>query len=156
MEKDLYFDMDGTIADFYGVPNWLSYLEAEDTTPYKEAKPLFNFSVFARKLNRLQRNGYTINIISWGSKDSSASFLEAVRIEKEKWLRKHLPSVKWDSINVVAYGTPKQNYAPTGGILFDDNFAIVTSWLETSCSHSCRYVNNYYTALQLVSNIPIS
>ena len=33
------FDMDGTIADLYGVKNWLPYLEAEDTTPYAIAKP---------------------------------------------------------------------------------------------------------------------
>ena len=33
------FDMDGTIADLYGVKNWLSYLEAEDTTPYAIANP---------------------------------------------------------------------------------------------------------------------
>ena len=34
------FDMDGTIADLYGVENWLDYLIAEDTTPYTEAEPL--------------------------------------------------------------------------------------------------------------------
>ena len=30
----VYLDMDGTIANFYGVPGWLEYLQAEDTTPY--------------------------------------------------------------------------------------------------------------------------
>ena len=29
----IYFDMDGTLANFYGVENWLDYLENEDTTP---------------------------------------------------------------------------------------------------------------------------
>jgi hypothetical protein len=33
--KTLVFDMDGTIADFYGVTGWLDYLKAEDTTPYE-------------------------------------------------------------------------------------------------------------------------
>ena len=31
------FDMDGTIANLYGVENWLAYLVAEDVKPYKEA-----------------------------------------------------------------------------------------------------------------------
>lgn len=32
------FDMDGTIADLYGVENWLDYLIAEDVKPYAEAR----------------------------------------------------------------------------------------------------------------------
>lgn len=38
----IFFDMDGTLADFYGVENWLEYLNAEDTLPYEVAKPLHN------------------------------------------------------------------------------------------------------------------
>ena len=32
MDKTLVFDMDGTIADFYGVAHWLQYLDNEDTS----------------------------------------------------------------------------------------------------------------------------
>ena len=62
------FDMDGTIADLYGVENWLDYLIAEDVKPYAEAKVLVNMNSLARRLNTLQRNGYEIVIISWLSK----------------------------------------------------------------------------------------
>lgn len=31
------FDMDGTIADLYGVDNWLEMLIAEDTTPLRRS-----------------------------------------------------------------------------------------------------------------------
>lgn len=68
MIKEINFDMDGTIANLYGVENWLDYLMAKDTTPYEVAKPLVNLSSLARILNRLQRNGYTIGIISWLAK----------------------------------------------------------------------------------------
>ena len=54
------FDMDGTIADLYGVDNWLEMLIAEDTTPYAEAEPLLRLCSLARVLNRLQRNGYEL------------------------------------------------------------------------------------------------
>ena len=49
------FDMDGTIADLYGVSNWLEDLLHEDVRPYVEARPLVNLQALARVLNRLIR-----------------------------------------------------------------------------------------------------
>ena len=37
MIKEIVFDMDGTIADLYGVENWLPKLRAYDPTPYQTA-----------------------------------------------------------------------------------------------------------------------
>jgi hydroxymethylpyrimidine pyrophosphatase-like HAD family hydrolase len=34
MTKAIYFDMDGTIANLYGVENWLPKLQAKDETPH--------------------------------------------------------------------------------------------------------------------------
>ena len=107
MIKVVYFDMDGTFVNFYGVPNWLEYLRASDTTPYAVAAPLFSMSQFARLLNRLRANGYYIGIVSWTSKTGSAEFNEATRLAKLGWIAKHLPSVIWDEIKIVPYGTPK-------------------------------------------------
>ena len=46
-----------------------------------------------------------------------------------RWLKKHLPSVKWDSVVVVPYGTPKENYALTeNDILFDDEEQNRNNW----------------------------
>ena len=47
MNKAIYFDMDGTIADLYGVSGWLADLEAENVRPYAEAKPLINLALLA-------------------------------------------------------------------------------------------------------------
>ena len=52
------FDMDGTIADLYGVENWLDHLINENTHPYEVAKPMLHFATLARKLNTLKKNGY--------------------------------------------------------------------------------------------------
>ncbi len=49
------FDMDGTIADLYNVPNWLERLQAEDATPYLEAKPLWDMECLNNILMRLIR-----------------------------------------------------------------------------------------------------
>lgn len=118
MMKAINFDMDGTLADFYGVENWLDYLINENPYPYEVAKPLINMSTLARRLNKLQRKGYEINIISWLAKNSTEDFDKKVVDAKRKWLKKHLPSVKWNHITIVAYGVNKS--ALGSGILFDD------------------------------------
>lgn len=130
MTKAIYFDMDGTIANLYGVEDWLPKLRAYDPSPYTEALPLVRLSVLARMLNRLQRNGYTLGIISWVSKDPDPTYGEAVTIAKLEWLAKHLPSVEWNEIHIVAYGTPKQTLADyPDGILFDDEEKNREDWL---------------------------
>ena len=123
------FDMDGTIADLYGVDNWLEYLIAEDTFPYANAEPLLRLSALARKLNSLQREGYQLAVISWLSKSGTDEYNKAVTEVKKEWLRKHLPSVKWDRVTIVPYGTPKQNFCHTNlDILFDDEERNRTNW----------------------------
>lgn len=128
----IYFDMDGTLANFYGVENWLAYLEKEDTTPYKVAKPLFNFSAFAKVLHKLQANDYRIGIVSWLSKSGSASYNTAVTSVKLAWLEKHLPSIKWDEIKIVNYGTPKSTVVDCKGWLFDDEERNRKEWGKNS------------------------
>lgn len=120
------FDMDGTIANFYGVPNWLDYLMAKDPTPYEVAEPLLNLSALARQIHRLQKVGYEFVIISWLARNSSADYDEVVTRAKEEWLRKHLPSVEWNEIHIVKYGTPKQTLG--NGILFDDEKPNRDAW----------------------------
>lgn len=123
------FDMDGTIADLYANPNWLPLLRAFDPTPYATAKPLLRLNVLARKLNELQKAGYELAIISWLSKESNAEYDEAVTATKMAWLAEHLPSVKWDRITIVPYGTPKQNFCNNPlDILFDDEERNRNNW----------------------------
>ena len=125
----IFFDMDGTIADLYGVENWLDYLIASDALPYEIAKPLVRLNSLARILNRLQKQGYRIGIISWLSKNSTPAYDREVTEAKIEWLNKHLASVKFDEIHIVKYGTPKQTFAKTeNDILFDDEERNRTDW----------------------------
>ena len=129
MNITINFDMDGTIADLYGVENWLTMLTAEDTTPYEDALPLLRLSALARRLNNLQRNGYHIAIISWLSKTGSAEYNERVTEAKKQWLAQHMPSVNWDAIHIVPHGTPKQNFCYTPyDVLFDDEEQNRNNW----------------------------
>lgn len=128
--KAIYFDMDGTIADLYGVEGWLSDLANFSVRPYLEAAALVNLSQLARKLNHLQRKeGYTIGIVSWSSKISTAAYDEEITIAKLSWLKAHMPSVRWDEIHIVPYGTPKEEVVNFPmGILFDDTTEVRETW----------------------------
>lgn len=130
----IHFDMDGTLADLYGVPNWLHYLENQSPYPYATATPLVNLAVLARKLNSLQRKGYRISIISWLAKSSTVEYDDRVTAAKAQWLAQHLPSVNWDEVHIVPYGTPKEQFCTTSAdILFDDEERNRQSWTGRAC-----------------------
>ena len=128
MIKAIYFDMDGTIADLYGVEGWLDDLIAENTRPYAEAKPLLNLSLLARYIHKAQKMGYIVGVISWLSKSGTPEYNKAVTEVKRDWLKKHLPSVEWDEIHIVEYGTPKSTCRTCPGILFDDEERNLKEW----------------------------
>ena len=129
MTKWIWFDMDGTIANLYAVENWLSYLQNEDVLPYEQAAVMFNFSLFARLLHKLQNAGWKIGIISCTAKRGSESYNLAVEVAKRAWLAKHLPSVEWDEIRIVRDGTNKYPECG-GGILFDDEQRNRDEWKD--------------------------
>lgn len=123
----IWFDMDGTIADLYGVIDWLPMLRAYDPTPYAIAKPLVNLSRLARALNRLQALGHEIGIISWLSRESTDEYDEMVANAKRFWLQHHMPSVHWNTIHIVQYGRNKWETCEEG-IIFDDDSRVREAW----------------------------
>lgn len=125
----IYFDMDGTIADLYGVPNWCAHIDNGNATPYAQAKVMHNMTALAKAIHKAQANGYRVGIISWLSKNGTPTYNAEVEIVKRKWLRKHLHSVQFDEIHIVPYGTPKSNFARPCDILFDDNEGIRKEWI---------------------------
>jgi hypothetical protein len=133
MAKAIYFDMDGTIADLYAVENWLPKLRSADASPYEDAIPMVKMNLLARLLNRLQKEGYTIGIVSWLAKNSDDEYDEKVTRAKKTWLETHLASVHFDEIHIVKYGTPKQTIVDNPlGILFDDEAPNREKWLGTA------------------------
>ena len=127
MKKEIWFDMDGTIADLYGVEGWLDMLLNENARPYEIAKPLVNMRELAKVLNRLIEKGWEIGVISWLAKNGTNDYNKKVANAKMKWLAKHLKSVRFAKIDIVEYGTPKQ--INRNGILFDDEKQNRENWL---------------------------
>lgn len=129
MEKLIVFDMDGTIADLYGVPNWLEKLRTEDPSPYVEAEPLCDMGQLRTVLLALMAKGYGVRVVSWLSKDSSLAYKAAVRKAKLEWLKRH--NFPMEKAHLVAYGTTKANCVrgvANSAILIDDQEKIRDGW----------------------------
>lgn len=124
----LVFDMDGTIANLYGVDNWLTKLRTFDVSPYLDAEPLYDFERLTYLLRELESFGVTIAIVSWLSKDSNREYDRMVRNAKRTWLTEH--GFPFDEIHLVKYGTLKQSTLAdkAEAVLFDDNDEIREKW----------------------------
>ena len=129
MNKMLVFDMDGTIADLYGVEGWLDMLHAENATPYMIARPLYDMDNLNVVLNLLKAEGWRIAVTTWLAKGSSKAYDAKVRKAKIAWLDKM--NFPYDEIHLVKYGTTKANCTRYYGgfqILIDDNEKVRNGW----------------------------
>ena len=127
--KVLVFDMDGTIADLYGVENWLNDLRAENPAPYINAHPMYDMIILTQTLKILQLCDWKIVVTTWLAKGSSKAYDKLVRKAKLEWLEKY--NFPYDEIHLVKYGTKKANCTRSLGgfqILFDDNEKIRKGW----------------------------
>ena len=129
MNKTLVFDMDGTIANFYGVDGWLDDLMNESTRPYDIAEPLYDMEVFNALLDVLKLQGWRIVVTTWLSKGATKAFEDRTRVSKIAWLERY--GVQYDEIHLVRYGRTKADCTrKLGGyqILVDDNAKIRDGW----------------------------
>ena len=123
------FDLDGTLANLYARPTWLEELRTYNPTPYEVAEVMLNMALLARKIHQLQAKGVEVNVISWLSKETTPEYDELVTEAKIKWLRKHLPSVEFDNVYIVPYGTPKESLVEGEyNVLFDDTKTVREDW----------------------------
>lgn len=128
--RALIFDMDGTIANLYGVEGWLSDLTNESVRPYEVCEPMYNMNELSDILTTLkEEHGYQIIVTTWTAKDGSQAYNKAVRYAKINWLKSH--NFPYDIIHCVKYGTTKANCTrKLGGfqILIDDNDKVRDGW----------------------------
>ena len=127
--KVLVFDMDGTIADLYGVNGWLEDLRNENARPYLMAKPMYDTDILNTVLGMLKAQGWKVVVTTWLAKDSTEYYKDLVRKAKLQWLAEN--NFPFDEIHLVQYGTTKANCTrKLGGyqILIDDNEQVRKGW----------------------------
>lgn len=154
MEKAIYFDMDGTLADLYGVDNWLDEAQSGSTRPYEDAKPMYDEARMGETLDALHARGWHVGIVSWLFHDSTPEYARAVTDAKLAWCRKHFPKV--DEIRVVPYGMPKQSVVSVrdNAILFDDEKRNLDAWTDAAHNRtgvSARDHRTMFAALNLIA-----
>lgn len=137
--KTLMFDMDGTIADFYAVKDWLPKIRNEDVSPYVEARPMYDMEVLNPILQVFKEMGFRIVVVSWGCMDARKEFNREIRKAKIDWLNRH--NFPYDEIHVCKYGIPKSKYIKDSyTVLIDDNEEVRKAFLKKPKENEVRKV----------------
>ena len=132
MIKELCFDMDGTLADLFGVEDWLAKIRAYDPTPYQTAEPLVDMAELGCLLRSLQNCGINVAVITWLSKEPNKQYDDEVRKAKRAWLKEY--GFPFDTLRCVAYGTPKHKVEAARladdeeALIFDDDVRVRRDW----------------------------
>ena len=128
----IVWDMDGTIADLYGVEGWLEKLRAENSLPYEIAKPMWDMERLVNIIRGLQAIGIEQRIVSWLSMDSSEQYKTEVRRAKREWLDEF--DFPYDHFHGVQYGATKADSVrkfladDETAILIDDSARVRKGW----------------------------
>lgn len=117
MKKQIiYLDMDGTIADLYGIENWLEGLRNEVEGLFLQCEPLITEPEL---LVLFPNDIYELRICSMTPMNASKEYCVKVIEEKNIWLDKHFPSIK--KRTYLEYGYNKNIRNSKNHILIDDN-----------------------------------
>lgn len=152
----IVFDMDGTIADLYGVDDWLDKLRNEDISPYVECEPLIPMEMLTSIIQEFKDKNINVRVVSWNCMNASQEYAREVRKAKREWLQRYCP-ILLEDFHVVKYGTPKNNFAKNErAILVDDNTKALRDWgndkLTIDASETANLISNLLVLLNECMN----
>lgn len=153
-QKAIYFDMDGTIADLYGVDNWLQICLAGSAAPYRNARPMFNRDKMKLTLASLKSQGWHIGVISWLFMGASTEYDAKVTTAKQTWLRQYMPEL--DEVIIAPYGQAKAELASVkqNAILVDDDKKNLAAWNDKAANRTSIDASNHaamFAALNMLA-----
>lgn len=148
--RAIYFDMDGTIYDLYGIQGWLQRLHKEDTYAYQCGQPMYNMDELNSLLEEFVALGFVIGVVTWSAMGGSRKFNAATRKVKLEWIKKNLPVVT--EFHCVKYGTPKHYVAKIkGATLVDDNKDVRKAWRGNTIDATANILPQLRELLQQVA-----
>lgn len=124
MNKIVYFDMDGTIADLYGVVNVFKRLDSLDASVYYEAKPIDKYINMLKEFHTMR---YKVIILSCLGMISNDVFDKDTIDNKNKWLDMYIGKEYIDDRIYIPNTKHKESYIKEYGILVDDN-RVLMNW----------------------------
>ena len=128
----IVWDMDGTMADLYGVDGWLEMLRAENPLPYEIAKPMWDMERLVNVIRGLQAIGVEQRIVTWLSMNSSEEYKTETRRAKREWLDEF--GFPYDHFHGVQFGATKADSVrkfladDEEAILIDDSARVRKGW----------------------------
>lgn len=120
MERILYVDLDGTLAEFKPVPIEKLYQEGY----FRELAPQENVVEAIRRLFT-EPNGIQVRLLSCYLKDSDFALRE-----KQEWVRMFIPELSEDAL-FLPCGVSKADYIGEEGYLLDDFTDNLLLWEES-------------------------
>ena len=128
----IVWDMDGTVADLYGVEGWLEMLRAENPLPYEIAEPIWDMERLVNVIRALQDFGIEQRIVTWLSMNSSEEYKTETRRAKREWLEQF--DFPYDHFHGVQFGSTKADSVrkfladDETAILIDDSAKVRNGW----------------------------
>ena len=128
----IVWDMDGTVADLYGVDGWLEMLRAENPLPYEIAEPIWDMERLVNVIRALQDFGIEQRIVTWLSINSSEEYKTETRRAKREWLEQF--DFPYDHFHGVQFGSTKADSVrkfladDEEAILIDDSAKVRKGW----------------------------
>lgn len=132
----IFFDMDGTIVDLYGVRDVFHRLDTGDASPYAEANPIPNM---VEELHKYKAAGHRVVIITALGRHPQDATYDTEQMDKEtiinkkEWLSKN--GITVDGFHAVPYGTNKYEvaireygYEGANGTIVDDDDRVLATW----------------------------
>lgn len=130
-KHNIYIDMDGVLADFFGETEAVARFEHERGF-FRRLKPLTKNVDAVKKASADGR--YNIYILSASPND---------RCDRDKrlWLIKYLPQIPTENVIIMRNGESKAKYMRTAdGILFDDYGKNIQEWVchNVGCNRAVK------------------
>lgn len=150
MEKAIYFDLDGTIYNLYGIENWLDMLRSENELAYNCGDSIYDMEELNSLLLEFVNLGFTIGVITWTAMNGSKEFNSRTRAVKKAWIEENLPCVS--EFHCVKYGTPKHHVRNIkNSILVDDNAEVRDKWLGLTIDANKNILKELKNLLDMVA-----